>query len=240
MDTSSPDDASSEPDPRIIDIVGGRDWVLTVHGGPAPELEWLDAATEGETRLGALDAAGFVAAVADEVLTEYLEVVESIEREIDRLDVRAMKARRGSDVLSDIVDVRRRIGRLRRSLAPQRVAFASLSRPEMALDEDFGAPWPGLTDRLDRTIDSVENLRDVLLGTFDIQMGRSAKDANDVMKVLTLLSAVFLPGIILAGVMGMNFQMGFFGDTANFWVVIAAMVVFALAILGVARLRRWL
>ena len=240
VDAPAATSSADEPGPRIIDVVGGRDWVLTVHDGPAAELDRLDATTEGETRLGAMDAAGFVAAIADEVLTEYLATVEAIEREIDHLDERAMKARRGSDVLPEIVAVRRRIGRLRRALAPQRVAFAALARPEMALDEDFGEPWPGLTDRLDRTIDSVENLRAVLLGTFDIQMGRAAKDANDVMKLLTIVSAVFLPGVVLAGIMGMNFQLGFFDNAGNFWVVITAMVVFAVLILGVARWRRWL
>ena len=60
------------------------------------------------------------------------------------------------------------------------------------------------------------------------------------MKVLTLLSAVLLPGVVLAGVMGMNFQMPFFDVAENFWIVIGAMVAFGVAILGVARWRRWL
>ena len=48
----------------VVDIVGGRDWILTVHDGPAPALARFDAVTEGETQLGALDAAGFVADLA--------------------------------------------------------------------------------------------------------------------------------------------------------------------------------
>ena len=71
-------------------------------------------------------------------------------------------------------------------------------------------------------------------------MGRTAQDANDVMKVLTMLSAVLLPAVVLAGVMGMNFQLPFFDDTNNFWLVILAMVVFAVVILVAARLRRWI
>ena len=67
----------------------------------------------------------------------------------------------------------------------------------------------------------------LLLGTFDIHMARAAQDANDVMKVLTLVSAVFLPAVVLAGVMGMNFQLPFFDEAENFWIVIAAMVVLA-------------
>ena len=106
--------------------------------------------------------------------------------------------------------MRRRIGLIRRTLAPHRVAFAALARPDMALHEELGEPWPGLTDRLDRALDAVENLRDLLLGTFEIYMGRTAQDANDTMKVLTLLSAVLLPGVVLAGVMGMNFKLSFF------------------------------
>ena len=71
-------------------------------------------------------------------------------------------------------------------------------------------------------------------------MGRAAQDANDVMKVLTLLSAVLLPAIVLAGVMGMNFKLPFFDDPGNFWVVLAAMVVLAIVIGLAARWRRWI
>jgi Mg2+ and Co2+ transporter CorA len=237
--TSAADsDASLRRHP--VDIVAGRDWVLTVHEGPLPGLERFDAATEGETRLGALDASSFVAAVADEILDDYLELVESIEIEIDRLDQRALRGPTDSDVLDRIVRVRRRIGFIRRTLAPHRVAFAALARPDMALHGELGQPWPGLTERLERALEAVENLRDLLLGTFDIYMGRAAQDSNETMKVLTLTSAVLLPAVVLAGVMGMNFKLPFFDEPGNFFVVLAAMVVLAAGILIAARWRRWI
>jgi Mg2+ and Co2+ transporter CorA len=225
---------------RPVDRVAGRVWGVTVHDGPLPALLRLAAVTEGETRLGALDAASIAAAVADEVLADYLALVETVEREIDRLDERALRRRPDGDVLVRIVRVRRRISVIRRTLAPHRVAFAALARPEMALHEELGEPWPGLTDRLDRALEAVENLRELLLGTFDIHMGRAAQDANEVMKVLTLLSAVFLPAVVLAGVMGMNFQLPFFEAPDHFWIVLSAMAGFALAILLTARWRGWL
>ena len=225
---------------RPIDIVAGRNWVVTVHDGDLRALDRWDAETEGETRLGALDAAGFLAAITDEVLADYLELVEGIGREIDRLDEDALRRRSHVDVLANIVALRRRIGVIRRTLAPHRVAFTSLARPEMELYDELGKPWPGLTDRLERALESVENLRQLLLGTFDIHMGRSAQVANDVMKVLTLLSAVFLPAVVLAGVMGMNFPLDFFKDNSHFWLVIGAMVVSASTILLTARWRGWI
>jgi Mg2+ and Co2+ transporter CorA len=71
-------------------------------------------------------------------------------------------------------------------------------------------------------------------------MGRAAQDANEVMKVLTLLSAVLLPAVVLAGVMGMNFKLSFFDESSNFWFVAAAMVTFGVVIVVAARWRHWI
>lgn len=234
------DSKPASPARSKIDLVAGRDWVITVHSGPAAALDRIDELTHGETRLGALDAAGFMAAIVDEVLAGYLALAEDIEQEIDRLDEMALRTRPRDDVLARIVAIRRRVGTIRRTLAPHRVAFAALARPDMALHEELGQPWPGLTERLDRAVDSIENLRDLLLGTFDIHMGRAAQDANEVMKRLTLLSAVLLPAVVLAGIMGMNFEMDFFDNTGNFSLVVGAMIVFGVSVLGAARWRGWL
>lgn len=163
-----------------------------------------------------------------------------IEREIDELDERALHGRRKDDILGAIVSLRRRVGEVRRTLVPHRDALAAFSRPEMRVEETVGQPWPGLVDRLEGAFTVVDGLRNNLLGTYDIHMGRVSQRANDVMKILTLLSAVLLPAVVLAGIMGMNFQMPFFDDTRNFWIVVASMGVLAGLILLIARWRDWL
>jgi Mg2+ and Co2+ transporter CorA len=237
---SRSEDPSVMPERREIDLVAGRNWVVTVHDGPVAALDRIEAISEGETRFGELDAGAFLAAVIDEVLDGYLALAEAIERQIDQLDERALRMRPHDDVLARIVALRRRISTIRRTLTPHRVAFSALSRPDMRLHEELGQPWTGLTDRLDRAIDAIENLRELLLGTYDIHMGRAAQDANEVMKRLTLLSAVLLPAVVLAGIMGMNFPLEFFEDTRNFTLVIGAMGVFGLTLLIAARWRGWL
>jgi magnesium transporter len=71
-------------------------------------------------------------------------------------------------------------------------------------------------------------------------MGRLAQRSNDVVKVLTILSAILLPSVVLAGVMGMNFKAGFFDEPSNFFVVLGVMAAMSGIILGIARWRRWL
>jgi Mg2+ and Co2+ transporter CorA len=60
------------------------------------------------------------------------------------------------------------------------------------------------------------------------------------MKTLTILNAILLPAVVVAGVMGMNFRVAFFDDPVNFWFVIAAMVMLATGILAFSRWRRWI
>lgn len=227
-------------DPRTLDLVAGKDWVMTVHDGTVPAVDRILEGIEGETRLGALDADGFVAAIVDSTIVGYFRVIEGIEGDIDVLDDAALRHRRGDDVLADLVEMRRRISRVRQALTPHREAFAILARPDFALHDELGHPWPGLLQRLEGAIDAVEQTRGSLLGTYDVFMGREAQQDSTVMKTFTVLSAVLLPAVVLAGVMGMNFKLPFFEEPANFWVAVGLMVALAAGILGLVRWRAWL
>jgi Mg2+ and Co2+ transporter CorA len=138
----------------------------------------------------------------------------------------------------------RETGDLRRAAAAVGLEPEALERlsheDRRARIPDVGPVWPGTIERLERAIDGVENARELLIGSVDLYLGRSSQRTNDVMKVLTLVSAIALPAVVLAGVMGMNFKPGFFDDPNNYWVVVGAMIAFALVILAVARWRRWI
>ena len=224
---------------REVDLVAAPGLVVSIRRGPIQALERFEARLGDDTVLGVLTAGDLLSALVDELVTGYLDVTEAIERRIDRLDDAALRARSSLDVLGEIVRLRRRISEVRRTLAPHRAALSALARPELGVDEGIGAPWPGLVDRIEHATASVESLRDALIGTYDIHMGREAQRAHDVMKLPTLLSAVLLPAVVLAGIMGMNFQVPFFDEPGNFFLVLAAMAVFSVALLGVARWRGW-
>jgi magnesium transporter len=242
MEAPDEDDGENtvvRPVRQALDLVAGPEWVATIHEGPVAATDRLLEGVEGETRLGALEASDFLAAIVDSIISGYHRTIEAFDREIDHLDELALR-RPDDDVLGRLVDLRRRIGDVRRSLAPQREAFAPLGRPDLALHDELGKPWPELLTRLERALDSVERLRDSLLGTYDIYQGRLAQRSNEVMKVLTILSAILLPSVVLAGVMGMNFKLPLFDEGANFFLVIGTMIAMAGVILAVARWRRWM
>ncbi len=80
----------------------------------------------------------------------------------------------------------------------------------------------------------------MIVGSFDVFMTRTAQATNDIMKRLTIVSVLLLPAVVIAGIMGMNFEVGFFEQAWIFWVVIAVMVALAGATLYIAKGRNWL
>jgi magnesium transporter len=222
-----------------IDLLVGHDFVVTVHAADVPALASLGEEHRGDSRLGKLSASQFMAILVDRVLTDYLGCIEDVEREIDHLDGLALQAT-SDELLAPIIRLRRRIADIRRALAPHEAAFAALARPDFELHEELGQPWPGLVDRLHQTMASTENARDLLLGSFDVLMARTGQRSNQAIQTLTVLSAVLLPASLLAGIMGMNFELPIFDAPGAFALVIAVMVGVALAILVVARAKRWI
>ncbi len=225
---------------RELDVLVGRNLVVTVHDGPLTAVEEFNDQLQDESGLGELDAGAFMTGLVDAVLFTYFGEIDRIERDIEALDQVALQLRGGGDFLAAVVALRHRIAIVRRALVPNRDALSPIVRPDFEVHEDLVRAWPGTIDRLERAIDGVDKTRELLVGSFDIYLGRSAQRSNDVMKTLTLVSAIALPAIVLAGIMGMNFKLPFFDDAANFWVVTGAMTTLAIAIVGMSRWRGWI
>ena len=229
--------------PHWLDLVAADNVVLTSHADPIAFLRDLDDRVEADANVGAIDAPAFVATAIDSAVTGYFKSVDEIEEEVERLDRRALSGQPGDDVLADLVALRRRIGRLRRVLSDERDVFAAFRAADfgaVAPDDDSGA-YRALSDRFESALGSVEQSRDLLIGSFDIFMTRTAQRTNEVMKVLALATVLLLPGSLIAGLLGMNVTIPLSkDDVAAFWFVVGVIVVLALGVLAFARFRRWI
>lgn len=146
------------------------------------------------------------------------------------------------DVLSDLVEMPREVGRLRRALVSHREVVLSLTRPELEAiaSSDSAERFTSLRDRLEGAVQASRDTRESIVGSFDVLLASTGQRTTEIMKVLTLASVLLLPGALIAGVMGMNFEVGIFGTAAYFWVVLAVFAGVAVATLAVARVRGWI
>jgi magnesium transporter len=229
-----------EIEPQRVQILVGNDWIVTRHDVESEFLDEGRRAILDARELGRLRPVEFLASVLGWQLDTFFATADSLEREIDDLDDAALRGE--EELLERLVRLRRRIAKVRRILNPHRDLFAELTRPDF-MAERFAKNTDvlsALPNRLERAADAIANAREMLIGSFDIHMTRLAQRTNDVMRVLTLVSVVLLPSVVIAGVMGMNFRVAFFEEPMLFWVVVAAMAALAAGTVLFARSRRWL
>ena len=77
-------------------------------------------------------------------------------------------------------------------------------------DKDSARRFELLIDRYEQTLQGARDARESIVGSFDVLIARTGHRTNEIVKVLTLASVIFLPGALLAGIMGMNFKPGLF------------------------------
>jgi magnesium transporter len=229
--------------PEVLDCLVGPNWVLTVHSEAVEFLGRFDERIRGDSDLGKLDGHGFLAAVLQEHVASYLTEIRPIETDLDRLDLRSMTGRIGEEaLLRDLVRVRLRLAKLRRMLEPHRELFALLARSEFAVlsGSQAASDFEALNVLLERTLQSLESVREMIIGSFEIYTTWTAHGTNKVIKRLTVASVALLPPTLLAGVMGMNSLPRVLVTSTAFWVSTAAMACLALTVVTLARVREWI
>jgi magnesium transporter len=228
---------------RIECLVSKR-WVVTVRDRQLEVLETFRERASGSGQTGRLEGLEFLADLLEWVVGSYFGAFEQIEVELEDVDTAAMSGDIESrdEVLARLVEVRREIGRLRRALTSHREAILALTRPELeAMSNSRSAErFSALRERLEEAAQAARDSRESVVGSFDVLIATTGQRTNEIMKVLTLASVLLLPGALLAGIMGMNFQLGLFEHTELFWVIIAVMFVVAIVTVGVARMRDWI
>ncbi len=226
-----------------LEIVAGKNVVISRHDG---ELEFLGAMNEriaADATIGDLGSPEFVASLLDAIVTTYHGAVDALEDELDEIDTKALTGPNPKALVTRLVDVRRRIGRLRRLLAAHRELFGSLARPDFVrgIGTEGSQVFLPVADRFEGVILSLESTRDVLLGSFDILMARAAERTNDVMRVLTVVTVMAVPATITAGFLGMNVIVPIGSeDPASFWIIGGFVVLFEIAVFAIARWRGWI
>jgi len=186
----------------------------------------------------------------DLVTSEYYPVSDSVFERIEALSQEALGFFRegsrlaGSSFGVQIVKVRERLVALRQSLSPLREIMGRITRGEFALVQ--GVNLPRFGDLYDRTIQLVEVVdahREEMSNIRDILVNVQTVTTNNIIRVLTIISAIFLPLTLIAGIYGTNFKTGFIPETNNpygFYIMIAIMVTVASILAFIFKRRKWI
>jgi magnesium transporter len=178
--------------------------------------------------------------VLDDLFDYCFPILDKIGHKLDSVED-DMFERRAEDVVRDLSDVKQEIISYRKIIKPERSSLRSLERRvERFLPEELDLYFDDIVDAAERIWDLLDNYKEVVEGLESTNESVISHRQNDVLRVLTVFSAVLLPLTLLASVFGMNVAFPGHGTAAAFWVIVAAMVVALGGLLGFFRWKRWI
>jgi magnesium transporter len=210
---------------RDVDFFLGRNYLVTVHDGHSRSIaKWKEICKQHEHAL-AEGPVGLLHRIVDSMVENYRPEIEDLEKHIDRLESEAILGQRGN-LVRDILALKRDLASLRRVVIPQRDVVGRLARREFPqINDEMTYRFRDVYDQLVRLADEATLFQDRMTGILEAHLSAISNRLNVVVKVLTVMSTIFLPLTVLTGMWGMNVPLPMFpgGEAAQFWWVVGCM-----------------
>ena len=224
-----------------VDFFLGPNYLVTVHDGGARSIAELRDHCPRNSRILGDGPVALFHRVVDTMVDHYAPEVEKLEQWLDELELSVFDSPEAS-LSRRILDAKRDVASLRRVIGPQRDVISRLARREFVdISTEMSFRFRDVYDHLTRVADDALIFQDRLTGILDAHLSNVSNQLNEVMKVLAVVSTIFMPLTLLAGLWGMNVTLPHFAgsETAQFWWVVGVCVVVAVGMLVVFRRVRW-
>ena len=186
----------------------GPNYVLTYHHEHFPSIDKVKQSIRSSPVTCQRGAPFLLHHIIDGIVDDYLPVMDDFDERINVLenDIFALN-RANKDILEEILGLKRSVLRLRRISSKQLEVLFRMSHGQFQLISGPALPfYRDIYDHLVRVTDLAESYRDLISGSLEAYLSVVSNRLNEIMKVLTIFSAVMLPLTFIAGVYGMNFD----------------------------------
>ncbi|MBY9017647.1 MAG: magnesium/cobalt transporter CorA [Candidatus Lokiarchaeota archaeon] len=225
-----------------ISIILGKNYVISFQERDSkifsPIYERIQV-PKGRVRIMKADYLFYV--LIDIIVDNYFIVLENVGEEIENLEDILIKNPE-PETLQLIYRLKRSSIDLRKSIWPMREVINKLQREQTSLiGDELQIYLRDVYDHIFRISDLLENYRDIIFGMLDMYLSSVSNRMNDIMKVLTIISTIFIPITFLAGFYGMNFQnMPELAQPSAYPILIIIMSSIALVMLYFFKRKKWL
>lgn len=189
-----------------LNLFLGRDYLVTFHRKPLKSVDVVVdrcRKTPGNIARGPDRLSHYL---LDALVDLYQPVIDELRRELEEIEESVLSPER-IDLTPQMLEVRGELTHLRQIVRPQRDVVLRLAHGETKLVRSVMLPYfRDLRDNLVRIDESAASLSDQLFISFDLYLSKSGLQANEGIKVITALTAITLPGMLIGTWYGMNFD----------------------------------
>jgi magnesium transporter len=185
----------------------GPDFVVTFQERPGDCLDPVrERIRKQETRVRESGAGHLAYSILDAVIDHYFPILEVYGERIEAIEDRII-AQPDRAVVAELHDLKRELLYIRRAIWPQREALNTLVRDEIPhISAETRLYLRDCYDHCVRIIDLVETYRETCSDLMDLYLSSISNRMNEIMKVLTIISTLFIPLTFIVGIYGMNFD----------------------------------
>ncbi len=193
---------------KELDGYLGKNFLVTFHTERFRSVKKIKQQIRANTFVCQRGPAYLLHQLLDYVVDLYMPVIDDFEDAINKFEDRVFLMKKADNkILEEIMDLRRSVVRLKRISSRQMDVLQRMSHGEFTQIPEPVLPfYRDLYDHLLRISDLSESYRDLVNSLFDIHFNVTANRTNDIVKFLTIFSAIWLPLSFIAGVYGMNFE----------------------------------
>ena len=219
---------------KELDTFLGDNFVVTFHTERFRSIKIVKQQIRSSTFACRRGAAYLLHQILDQLVDLYMPIVDEFDQSINELEERVFRMKKGNTaILEEIMDLRRSVSRLKRISSRQLDVLYRTSHGEFPQIPTTVLPfYRDVHDHLLRISDLSENYRELSNSLFDIHFNITANKTNDIVKFLTIFSAIWLPLSFIAGVYGMNFEnMPELKSQNGYFLTIGVMVIVAITLM---------
>jgi magnesium transporter len=225
-----------------VDFFVGPNYLVTVHDGDERSIGDLRDHATRNAKILSEGPVPLFHRIVDAMVDHYRPEIEKLEERLDALEDEIFRTA-DPKLVRQILDEKRQVASLRRIVTPQRDVIARLARRDFVdVSTEMSFRFRDVYDHLVRISDDALMFQDRITGMLDAHLSNISFRLNEVMKVLTVVTVLFMPPTLIAGIWGMNVPLPHFpgGDAAQFWWVIGGTAAMIVAMLVFFRRRRWI
>lgn len=228
-----------------ISFILGSNYVISFMESPPENKDVLfnvyERVKNGRGKICRLGADYLLYALLDSIVDHYFLVLEHFGEKIEVLEDQ-IAARPRPELLQELHSLKHDMLFVRKSVWPVRELVSALERGEAShIQETTFIYLRDLYDHVIQVIETVEIYRDMLSGMLDIYLSSISNRMSEVMKMLTIISTIFIPLTFIAGVYGMNFeQMPELKWEYGYPLILSVMLIIGLLMVRFFRKKHWL
>jgi magnesium transporter len=225
-----------------IDIAIGSNYVLTYRHTLIEEVETVKKIFKLKSNVMHQNSSILFHSIIDHIIDGYQSIIDNFDIKIDKLENKLFKDPSNPQIIIDLHSLKELLTEIRSVVISEEGIFLNASKGFYSiLNETENIFFKDIYDHLDKILDKIDRQSNTISNLFLAQMNLSSQKLNELIKFLTIISAILLPATLIAGIYGMNFQkMPLLHNQSGFYLTILSMVCVALLMVIFFIHKKWI